>query len=62
MPNGARHPRCGSPAVCGWNKERHMKALITPGFGIKMGRIAAKILPDRLLVAFAYRTQKKKLG
>ena len=38
------------------------KGVITPGFGIKMGRIAAKILPDRLLVAFAYRTQKKKLG
>ena len=38
------------------------KEVITPGFGIKMGRIAAKLLPDRLLVAFAYRTQKKKLG
>ena len=38
------------------------KTVITPGFGIKMGRLAAKILPDRLLLAFAYKTQKKKLG
>ena len=38
------------------------KIVITPGFGIKMGRIAAKILPDRLLLSFAMRTQSKKLG
>ena len=38
------------------------KVVITPGFGIKMGRIAAKILPDRLLLSFAMRTQSKKLG
>ncbi len=38
------------------------KTVVVPGLSLRLGRIAAKLLPDRLLMAFAWRTQKKKAG
>lgn len=38
------------------------KQTIVPGFSLKMGRILAKIAPERLQLFFAYSTQRKKLG
>lgn len=41
---------------------RHRRTVITPGVGASVGRIAARLLPDGLLLRFAYKTQRKKLG
>ncbi|MDD6213888.1 MAG: SDR family oxidoreductase [Firmicutes bacterium] len=50
--------KAAKAAVCGMLKGQE---IIVPGGALKFGRFFAKILPDCLLLSFAYRFQKRKI-